>query len=116
MLTTTDLLTTLTLYLTTKDRRTDLVASVDHAGYNVVVDGVAYEATVSSENDRYAKLVITLGEALTAGEYLYQAFSMSASGTSADDRNAEVERGTLRVTKSASNYTEPAVTSSYAEP
>jgi hypothetical protein len=116
MLTTTDQLTTLTLYLTLKDRRTDLVAAVDHSGYNVLIDGTAYEATVSSENDRYAKLTVTLGEALSAGEYLYQVFSMSASGTSANDRNAEVERGTLRVTKTASNYSEPSVSSSYAEP
>lgn len=110
--------TALVLYLTVKDRRTDL-GFVGHAGYSVAVIRPnatdLYAATVVTENDRYTRLDVTLGATLEAGEYPLRIYSMSAPTALEADRLGEVERDTLVVTRWSQPYIDHTITESYVE-
>lgn len=115
---TTDATTSLTLYLTVKDRRTDQ-GFTGHVAYSVTVERPtatdAYAATTTTENDRYTRLDVTLATTLPAGEYPVVVYSMSAATAATGDRLGEVERGILVVSKSTANYDEHAINTTYRE-
>jgi len=102
------------------DRRVDLVAAVDHVAYSIAIElpdeMLLLECVTEEETTRYTTLSFVLDAALPVGEYRFTVYSMNEETALAADRNAALEVGTLRVLKTAANFTEPTTTNSYVEP
>jgi hypothetical protein len=107
------------VYLTLKRHREDLVAAIDHFGYSISIElpneTQDYECTTTEENDRYTLLEFTLDAFLEDGEYPFKVYSMSAAGVLEADRNELIRVGRLRVTKTATIFTEHTTISGYVE-
>jgi hypothetical protein len=112
--------TSIELHFTLVDVREDLVAAVDHVAYSIAIEKpdetLLLECVTEEENDRFTVLSFVLDKALQNGEYKFTVYSMNEETALVADRNAALEVGTLRVLKTAANFTEPSISGSYVEP